>query len=154
MSVLDKNVETEVRFIGGNSVADDRGVVRFVNDFDFHGVKRFYTVANHRAGFIRAWHAHRHEAKYVAVLQGAAVIGAVKIDNWKNPSRDSEVYRYVLSSHKPAVIYIPAGHANGFMALTEDTILIFFSTVTVEDSSGDDVRYHARYWDIWEVAER
>ena len=40
----------------------DRGEVGFVNDFDFEGVKRFYTLKNHPAGYVRAWHAHRREA--------------------------------------------------------------------------------------------
>jgi len=148
-------METAVpRLLEGGLAVDDRGAVGFVNDFDFSGVNRFYTVTNHRAGFVRAWHAHRHEAKYVTVLQGAAIIGAVKIDDWENPSQESEVYRYVLSSSKPAVVYIPAGYANGFMSLTKDALLVFFSTATLEESRGDDVRYDARYWDIWEVIER
>ena len=48
----------------GDVAVDDRGEVSFVNDFDFEGVKRFYTVKNHRRGFVRAWHAHRREAKH------------------------------------------------------------------------------------------
>ena len=145
---------TEPRLIEGGLAIDDRGMVGFVNDFDLAGVKRFYTVSNHEAGFVRAWHAHRHEAKYVTVLQGAAIIGAVKIDNWENPSKNSNVYRYVLSSNKPSVVYIPLGYANGFMSLTDDTILIFFSTATYKESCVDDVRYDAHYWDIWQVVER
>jgi dTDP-4-dehydrorhamnose 3,5-epimerase-like enzyme len=142
------------RLIEGGLAVDDRGIVGFVNDFDFAGVKRFYTVSNHKAGFVRAWHAHRHEAKYVTVLQGAAIIGAVEIDNWENPSKDSKVYRYTLSSEKPSVVFIPPVYANGFMSLTDNTIIIFFSTATFEESCRDDVRYDARYWDIWEVIER
>ena len=43
----------------GGVAVDDRGEVGFVNDFTFSGVKRFYTVANHSDGFVRAWHGHR-----------------------------------------------------------------------------------------------
>ena len=149
------NMETAVpQVIEGGLVVDDRGTASFINDFNFADVKRFYAVTNHKAGFVRAWHAHRHEAKYVTVLQGAAIIGAVQIDNWENPSKDSKVYRYILSSHKPSVVYIPPGYANGFMSLTENTIVVFFSTATFEKSCEDDVRYDARYWDIWHVVER
>lgn len=133
---------------------DDRGQVAFVNDFAFEGVKRFYVVANHRQGFLRAWHAHRREAKYVTVLHGAAVVAAVKIDDWAHPSKDAQIHRYVLSAQKPSILFIPAGYANGFMSLTEDAKLVFFSTTTVEESRGDDVRYDARYWDPWEIIER
>jgi dTDP-4-dehydrorhamnose 3,5-epimerase-like enzyme len=138
---------------GGLSV-DDRGEVAFVNEFNFEGIQRFYAVSNHAAGFVRAWHAHRHESKYVMVVQGAAVVGAVLVDDWEKPSRGAKVHRYVLSAAKPAVLYIPPGYANGFMSLTADTKLLFFSTSTVAESKEDDVRFEARYWDPWEVTER
>lgn len=138
----------------GDTAIDDRGQVSFVNDFDFVGVKRFYTVRNHRQGFIRAWHAHRREAKYVTVVAGAALVGAVGIDDWEQPSRDLKVHRFVLSAAQPRVLYIPSGYANGFMSLTADAHLAFFSTSSLEESLGDDTRFDAHYWDIWTVEER
>jgi len=138
----------------GGLAVDDRGEVGFVNDFDFEGVKRFYTVTNHRAGFVRAWHGHRREAKYVTVTAGAALICAVEVDDWDVPTCNVPVHRFVLSANKPAVLHIPAGFANGFMSLTEDTRLMFFSTATLQESAEDDVRFRARYWDPWTVEER
>jgi dTDP-4-dehydrorhamnose 3,5-epimerase-like enzyme len=140
--------------IKGDLAIDDRGEVGFVNDFDFAGVKRFYTVKNHCRGFVRAWHAHRAEAKYVTVLEGDALVGAVQIDNWEKPSPKAAVTRYVLSARKPSVLYIPPGYANGFMSLTDDARLIFYSTATLAESQGDDIRYASRLWDIWNVEER
>ncbi len=144
----------EPRLIKGGLAVDDRGRVSFVNDFDFEGVKRFYTVENHTSGFIRAWHAHKKEAKYVLVVQGAALVGAVAIDDWDTPSKDAQVHRHVLSAASPAVLYVPAGYANGFMSLTEDTKIMFFSTSSLAESAGDDFRYDARHWDPWTVEER
>jgi dTDP-4-dehydrorhamnose 3,5-epimerase-like enzyme len=140
--------------LAGGLAVDDRGEVGFVNGFDFAGVKRFYTVRNHRAGFVRAWHAHRREAKYVTVVSGAALVGAVRIDDWDRPSASQPVIRHVLADAQPRVFCIPAGYANGFMSLTDDTRLIFFSTSTLDESKDDDVRYDARYWDIWTIEER
>jgi len=142
------------RLIKGGVAVDDRGQVSFVNDFDFEGVRRFYAVENHARGFIRAWHAHKKEAKYVMVVKGAALIGAVEIDDWDNPSKDAQVHRHVLSEASPAVLFVPAGYANGFMSLTEDTKILFFSTRSLADSAGDDIRYDARHWDPWTVEER
>ena len=142
------------RLIPGGLAVDDRGVVAFVNDFDFAGVRRFYVVENHRAGFVRAWHAHRYEAKYVAAITGSAVVAAVEIDDWDDPSSDSPVHRFVLSAAKPSVLFIPEGFANGFMTLTGQTKLAFFSTRTLDESLEDDVRYDARRWDVWTVEER
>ncbi len=140
--------------INGGVAVDDRGEIVFVNEFNFESVKRFYMVSNHKAGFIRAWHAHKREGKYVTAVEGSAIIGAVKVDNWENPSKDLAVERYVISEKKPQVVYIPPGYANGFMSLTRDLKLIFYSTSTLEKSADDDIRYDARYWDIWDVVER
>jgi len=138
----------------GGLAVDDRGETAFVNEFNFESVKRFYVVSNHGAEFVRAWHAHKHEAKYVMAVSGAAVVGAVRIDDWKKPSQDLPVDKYVLSSRRPQVLYIPPGYANGFMSLTSDLKLMYFSTSTLEESTADDIRYDARYWDIWNVVER
>lgn len=151
--MTDRAVEVP-RLIEGARAVDDRGSVSFVNDFNFADVRRWYVVTNHRQGFVRAWHAHRREAKYATVLSGSALVAAVAIDDWEHPSRLAEVHRFVLSWEKPAVLYIPAGFANGFMSLTWDAKLAFFSTATVEESRNDDIRFDPRYWDAWSVAER
>lgn len=140
--------------IEGGLAVDDRGKVAFVNDFSFEGVKRCYMVSNHRVGFVRAWHAHRREAKYIMVVKGEAIVAAVAIDDWDNPAKDSPINRYILSEQKPAVLYIPRAYANGFMTLSPDTLIMYFSTSSLEESQGDDIRYHARYWDPWQVEER
>lgn len=138
----------------GGLAVDDRGEVGFVNDFGFDDVRRFYTVSNHEAGFVRAWHGHKKEAKYVLAVAGAALVCCVEIDDWERPSPELEPARFVLSARTPAVLHVPAGYANGFMTLTPDAKLLFFSTSTLEDSLGDDYRFPARYWDPWQVEER
>jgi dTDP-4-dehydrorhamnose 3,5-epimerase-like enzyme len=140
--------------IRGGLAVDDRGEVGFVNDFTFDGVKRFYTVANHEQGFVRAWHGHRSEAKYVMAVSGAALVCCLEVDDWESPSPDLEVQRFVISERSPSVVRVPAGFVNGFMTLTADAKLLFFSTSTLEESLGDDVRFPARYWDPWHVEER
>jgi hypothetical protein len=40
------------------------------------------------------------------------------------------------------------------MSLEEDTRIMVFSTSSLEESKGDDFRYHGRYWNPWEVEER
>ncbi len=152
--MTDAEPENAPRLLQGALAVDDRGSVAFVNDFDLSGLRRFYLVRNHRQGFVRAWHAHRREEKFVTVTSGAALVGAVRVDDWATPARDAEVHRHVLSADRPAVLRIPAGFANGFMSLTVDTTLLFFSSATLAESREDDVRFDARYWDIWNVAER
>jgi len=144
----------EPTLIEGGAAVDDRGRLSFVNDFDFSQVKRFYSIENHRPGFVRAWHAHKKEAKFFLVVSGAAVVGAVKIDDWANPSKDLLVRRFVLADDRPAILHVPPGFANGLMSLREGTRIMVFSSSTLEESKGDDFRFDARYWDCWQVVER
>lgn len=138
----------------GGIAFDDRGSLQFLNDFPLQDFKRFYVVSNFKQGFVRAWHGHKLEGKAAVVIRGAALVAAVKIDDWETPSRDLEVEKFTLSASKPAALFIPPGYANGFMNLTEDTQIMFFSTTTLEESTGDDYRFNARHWDPWTVIER
>jgi len=140
----------------GNSVLDDRGVVRFVNDFSFTGVKRFYHIENHSPDIIRAFHGHKKEAKYLYVALGSALICTVCMDNFKNPSPSLSIDRWIVSSQKPQVLYIPPGYANGIKHLTPDTQVIIYSTASLSDSLKDDYRYPYDYWgtDCWEINNR
>ncbi len=150
-----KNTSTLKRIEGGLAI-DDRGQLRFVNDFDFQGVKRFYQVENHQIGVIRAFHGHLKEAKYVYVAKGSIILCAVPFSDKKNPDKKTVVERHILSAKKPGIIYIPAGYANGFKALEEDTAVIFFSTADMKETQGDDYRFSHDYWgnEIWEVENR
>jgi len=133
----------EPKILNGGKVVDDRGSVSFVNEFDFAGVKRFYQVENHQAGFIRAWHGHRKEGKYIYVAAGAALVGTVNLETEK-------ISKFVLSADTPKILWVPPNYANGFMNLRENTVIIFFSTATMEETKGDDIRFPYNKWDIWQ----
>lgn len=147
-------MDKEPRLFQGRCAIDDRGAVGFVNDFNFAEVKRFYTVTNHRAGFVRAWHGHKHETKYCTAIGGALLVCCIRIDNWENPSAELPIQRFVLSEENPSVLYIPSGYVNGFMSLTDKAKIQFFSSSTLEESLKDDIRFPARRWDPWRVEER
>jgi dTDP-4-dehydrorhamnose 3,5-epimerase-like enzyme len=140
----------------GGLAVDDRGTLRFVNDFNFDGVKRFYMVENHAAGFIRAWHGHRHEAKYVYVVSGAALVVAVRLEDARLDLPIEKAFRTVVSDSAPAIVRIPGGYYNGFKTLTPGCRVIFFSDASLEESKSDDLRlpFEAVNEKIWEIAYR
>jgi len=151
-------MNSEPTIIKGGLAADDRGVVRFVNDFHFEGVKRFYVLENWQPGFVRAWHGHLHETKWVTVTCGAAKIGVAQIIG-----NGSQLIPYVLTAPKffilcaqqPAILCIPPGYANGSMALVERTQVSHFSSMTMDETASDDLRWD---WDtipsVWETLQR
>ena len=140
--------------IAGGVSSDDRGRVFFANGLDLSNCRRFYFVENFSVGTVRAWHAHRHERKWVLAVNGAALACCVAIDDWESPSADAEVHRFVLDASNPRSCRCPAGYANGAMSLAPQTKLLYFSDASLDTSLGDDIRYPARYWDPWQVAER
>lgn len=150
----DLTMNEKVECIEGGVAIDDRGQIQFCNGFDMKQIRRFYIVSNHKPEFIRAWHGHKKEAKYVFVASGTAIIAAVKIDDWGQPDKNASVQRFILSGKKPSIVKIPAGYANGFKTLSSNTKVIFFSTSTLEESLGDDYRYEANYWNPWDVEQR
>ena len=148
--------DQEPKLLEGQCSVDDRGQLTFCNTFDFKGVKRFYMVENHSTQVIRAWHGHMKESKVLFVVSGAAIAAAVKLDDSKNPGKDHPIHRFVLSSKKPSLLYIPAGFANGFRFLEKGTKLMLFSSSSLEESKNDDFRFPHDYWgeEVWKVKHR
>tara|TARA_B100000029_G_scaffold179472_1_gene177022 strand:- start:110 stop:517 length:408 start_codon:yes stop_codon:yes gene_type:complete len=130
--------------INGDNFVDERGVLSFVNDFDFDKIKRFYQISNHKKNYIRAWHGHKNETKFFYVSSGTILLGQVNLDTEK-------ITKYILSCKKPRVIKIEPNHANGFMNLTSNTNVIVFSDRTLDESKEDDIRYPYDKWDIWTI---
>ena len=140
--------------ISGGVSADDRGRVYFANELDLSICRRMYFVENFSVGTVRAWHAHRHERKWVLAVSGAALACCVEIDDWESPSAEAEVHRFVLDASNPSILAVPAGYANGAMSLTPNTKLLYLSDAPLQASVEDDIRFPARHWDPWQVNER
>ena len=142
------------KLINGNRIFDNRGSLRFSNELNFKNIKRFYLVHNYAKNFIRAWHGHLHEEKYIGCIKGTFQISAVKIDNIKKPSKKSKIHNYILNMSDSNFVHIPKGFANGSMSLEENSELLIFSTSSLSESLKDDIRYDARYWNPWDIRSR
>jgi dTDP-4-dehydrorhamnose 3,5-epimerase-like enzyme len=142
--------------IKGGVAVDDRGVVTFCNEFDMTPIKRFYMLENHTEGFVRAWHGHLKEAKWVTVLSGTAIVGAVRvvIEEDLHSHLEKDYYRYVLHANGD-VLYIPPGYANGCKNLVDNTLVMHFSNMGLGEAEYDDFRFAAdSVPGIWTVMPR
>lgn len=142
---------------------DDRGT--FLNvpldypKFNFQG-KRTYICQNFQSGTVRGFHYHKKEQKIFICLKGAAKFALLPISETDNETIDPyntlpEVY--ILSENVPKALFIPAGYANAWQGLTNDTLLIGISDVTVEESIKDDIRFDPEKIlekDVWKVKWR
>jgi len=140
--------------IEGAKAFDNRGSLSFVNDFNFSKIKRFYVIDNYKNNFVRAWHGHKNEEKFFYCMSGAVQISCVEISNYKKPKKNKKIFSWILTESKSDIIFVPKGYANGSMNLKKNTKILVFSTSSLEQSSKDDYRYPANYWNPWKIENR
>ena len=146
-------MKKKLKLIDADISIDDRGELIFCNNFDMK-IKRFYHISNFSTPFVRAWHGHKIENKYIMITKGSALVAAVQVDDWKKPSKSLNITTFLLNDKKPKLLFIPGGYAHGYKTLLPDTRLLIFSTATLKESLKDDYRYEAYYWNPWKIKER
>jgi dTDP-4-dehydrorhamnose 3,5-epimerase-like enzyme len=134
--------------IKGNIHIDNRGIVRFVNDFGFEGVKRFYAITHPTVEVIRAWQGHKKETKFFYVAKGSFLFNWIEVDDWDKPSMDLNVNAKVLPDKESEILVVKPGHVTGFKALEEGSVLLIFSDMTLKESKADDFRFDSTYWNL------
>lgn len=135
--------------IQGGSFTDERGTMRFVNDFRFEDVKRFYFIKHPDTKVVRAWQGHRFEKKYFYPISGCFVVSWVQIDDFINPSEDLIPEYHILSAGNSEILSVPKGYANGLKALEPDSEIMIFSDMNLEESVNEKIRFPADKWLDW-----
>lgn len=118
--------------IEGNIHQDERGGVRFVNDFNMSDVLRMYCIEP-KLGVVRAWQGHKVERKWFYVAKGRFLIKTVDMSSQHR-------IEYMMSSNESNILAIPGGFYNGFLALEVGSVLMVYSDVNLETSKRDDFR--------------
>jgi dTDP-4-dehydrorhamnose 3,5-epimerase-like enzyme len=127
--------------IKGGSFSDDRGLMRFVNNFRFDDVKRFYFIKHPDLSVKRAWQGHQLEKKYFYPISGTFVIAWVKIDDFIHPDLNLICDYHILSAKNSEIITLPKGYANGIKALEANSELMIFSDMCLNESVNEKIRY-------------
>lgn len=146
MKSIDK---TQPYLITGGKHIDERGCIKFINDFDMSAVKRLYFTEHFTTDVIRAWQAHIVEKRWFLCVEGEFLIKLVKIDDFENPSENLRVFKYYLESKTPQILYIPEGYANGFQAKKENSKLMIFADYALGVNPDDQIRYDKNKWSSW-----
>lgn len=135
MNIMDKK---KIEVMVGGVAKDQRGQIRFVNEFDMTQVKRFYIIKNHNTRLVRGWRGHRMEQRWFYVLSGAFSVDLVEIDDWENASRTLSVETRILATQDQQVLHVPAGYATAFQAVGPDSELLVFADYGIENAKHDD----------------
>ncbi len=128
----------ETNVIQGGIAQDQRGQIRFVNDFDMTLIKRFYIIKNVDTELIRGWRAHRIEQRWFYVLSGTFSIDLVKIDNWETPDSNLPIQNVILKATDFKILHIPCGYGTSFRALDPDSELLVYSDYSITNAILDD----------------
>lgn len=124
-----------------------------LQDSDFVG-KRVYVCDNFQTGTVRGFHHHKHEAKIFICLKGGIKFVFLPGDMmFTTPGSNWKPEMFTLSGNIPRALYVPENYANAWQTLTDDTVMIGVSNVTVEQSLEDDRRWdpmadHPEYWEV------
>lgn len=135
-----------IKYIQGGIAKDQRGQIRFVNDFDMSEVKRFYIIKNQDIDLMRGWRAHRIEQRWFYVLSGSFVVNIVQIDDWQEASRNLPVERKVIDSRENQVLHLSPGYATAFRALEQESELLVFADYGIDHATKDDYTYPLDYF--------
>ena len=129
--------------IKGATHTDIRGKIEFINEFDLTPVKRFYKTTHFDTEIIRAWQVHKIETKWFHCIKGSFEVRVVNLETKK-------IKKYTLTDKEPIVLHIPKGNANGFKALKDNSILMIFSDLSLEDAKEDNERMDiGAFGDVW-----
>ena len=124
--------------IQGGTYADDRGSLRFCNDFDMSAVKRFYTISNSAECPVRGWIGHKKETKWFFPMKGKTTIALEPMDcsRAETPRRREEL---VLDADKPSVLKVEPGN---WFCIKQDgnSEVMVFSDCRVGEFKDDDFR--------------
>lgn len=142
-------MQEQPTIIKGGTYSDLRGSMRFVNDFRFEDVKRFYFIKHPDTSVVRAWQGHQFEKKYFYPISGSFVLAWVKIDDFNNPSNDLIPEYHILSAVNSEIISVPKGYANGIKALEPNSELMILSDMNLEESTNENIRFPADKWLNW-----
>ncbi|MBN3518833.1 WxcM-like domain-containing protein [Algoriphagus lutimaris] len=119
---------------------DERGELRYCNEFDLSNSKRFYSISFGVKDQIRAWQGHKIETKSIIPIRGITKIVLVKVEDFEN-AHPGDIYEFILDSDAPNILIVPGGYANGFQSKSKDSSIMIFSDSSLEDSKNDDYRF-------------
>ena len=110
--------------INGSAFSDDRGILKFNNEFDATEVKRFYQIENHDLHFVRGWQGHNIEQRWFSIFHGSFRIWVTSVDDFIANKMEQHTYEFILDSNVFDVLHVPAGYLTAIQSLERNAKLL------------------------------
>ncbi|MBE6380223.1 MAG: dTDP-6-deoxy-3,4-keto-hexulose isomerase [Lentisphaerae bacterium] len=142
-----------VEIITGGIFTDHRGKLTSLNDFRFDEVKRVYFLTHPDTSVVRGWNGHKREKKFFCCVKGAFALAVTEIADWEKPDAAAPAQIINLNENTSQIVCVSPGCANAMKALEPDSVMMVFSSNTLEDAAGDNYKFAADLWVDWEKLE-
>ncbi len=129
----------------GSKFTDERGTLKFNNDFDTTCIKRIYTIENKNLTFIRGWQGHKIEQRWFSCMSGKFSVGVIEVDNFDSPSNQLRPQYFELTADALDILHIPAGCITSIQALEEYSRLLVLADYKVGEIQ-DEYRFPLDYF--------
>lgn len=129
----------------GGSYYDKRGSLKYNNDFDVTLIKRIYMIENVDTIFIRRWQGHRIEQRWFTAVAGKFKIELIKVDDWKNPSKELERITFEVSDENADVLHVPRGYISSIQSMIESSVLLAMSDYKLNEIQ-DEYKFSSDYF--------
>ena len=131
-----------------NLFEDYRGKLFHNNSFDMTDIKRQYIIETSDTMSLRGWQGHQIERKWFFCIRGQFKVHVVAVQDFKNPDMETNPDSFVLDAAQPRLLSVNQGSATALRALQDNSSLLVFSDMTVENSKQDDYRFNIDTWKI------
>ena len=131
----------------GEKHRDNRGILKFNNCFDVSPVKRMYMIENIDTFFIRCWQGHKIEQRWFMAVRGKFKIDLIKIDDWKNPSKELEKITFEISHENSDILHIPEGYVSSIQAMIKSSKLLVMADYKINEIQ-DEYKFSSDYFEI------
>lgn len=129
----------------GNSHTDSRGTLFFNNNFDATAIKRIYVIENRSTNFVRGWQGHKIEQRWFSAVKGSFKIQLIAVDNWVSPSKDLEIFTFVVDDQKQDVLHIPQGYVSSIQSIEDGSKLLVMANYFLGEIQ-DEYRFDENYF--------
>jgi len=126
--------------ITGACYQDDRGELRYNNNFDVSSVKRIYLIQNTESNPVRGWQGHKVEQRWFVAVNGVFEINVVGLENWDSSKPDLPVKKFKITQEQLDVLYVPPGFATAIRSLAPGSTLLAMSDYRIGEIV-DDYRF-------------
>lgn len=118
--------------IKGNFFSDQRGILRYNNDFDASQIKRIYNIQNSDTQFVRGWQGHKIEQRWFSAICGKFKIIIKPIKDLETQT-NTEIFEFILEENAQDILHIPQGYATAIQSLQKNAILLVMSDYKINE---------------------